>query len=62
MTVELLKWQLPKYRVVATQGGADEVLLQTKHVAAARSFLAEYVQEHSIAEANVSDVTFGRRG
>lgn len=62
VVVEFLKWPLPKYLVVLTSDGADEVLLRTRQVAEARAFLADYVQEHGIDEGNVTDVTYGRRG
>ena len=62
VAVELLKWPLPKYRVLTDTDGTIEVLLQTKYVTRAREFLADYAREHGFPADVVTDVTFGRRG
>lgn len=62
VVVELWKWPLPKYMVILATDGAEDVLLKTRSVAEARSFLQEYAATHGIAADNAVDVTSGRRG
>ena len=47
--------------VLATDSNA-QVQMQTRRVAEARDFLAEYVRANSINQTNVTDVAKGRRG